>query len=567
MFASFPTNAQETTNWTWAEFEPYTNDLIAREITPETIDAFLADYTRFASMIDELYSRFYVAVTVDTTDEAAETRYKNFLENIYPQSRKVGNQLDLKLLESGIEPDGLAVPLRNIRADAKIFREENLPLLTQEQKIGTEYDKAIGAQTVTWEGEEKTIAQMRPIYQEHDRDKREKAWRLSSERQLQDRETLNDIWLRMLDLRAQIAENADCENYREYMWQSLHRFDYSPDDALGFFDAIEQVVVPVAERIYENRREQLGVETLRPWDLNVDVKQRDPLRPFESIDKLNDGILSIFQQVDPQLGSYVQSMQTEELLDLENRMGKAPGGYCTNFAVERKPFIFMNAVGLHSDVQTMLHESGHAFHVYEAAHLPHYQQQQAPMEFCEVASMAMELLAGAYLEDAHGGFYSTKEAARARIEHLGTIINFWPYMSVVALFQHWAYLNLDDARDPSKCDAKWAELWHRFMKGIDVSGLDAWVATGWHRKLHIFHVPFYYIEYGLAQLGAVQVWANSLTDQAGALKDYRAGLALGNTATLPELFAAAGAKFALDADTLGQAVQLVESTIQELEAV
>lgn len=567
MFASFPITAQDAIDWTWEQFQPYANDLLGRDITPETIETFMADYTRFASMLDELYNRFYVAVTVDTTDESAEKHYKDFLENIFPQARMVSNELDRKLLDSGIEPENMAVPLRNIRGDVAIFREENLPLLTQVQKIGTEYDKIIGAQTVMWEGEEKTISQMRPVYQEHDREKREKAWQLANERQLQDREALNDIWLRLLDLRAQVAENADCENFRDYMWQNLHRFDYTPDEALGFFDAIEQVVVPAAERIYNHRREQLGVDQLRPWDLSVDVQLRDPLRPFDSINQLNEGILSIFQQVDPQLGAYVQTMQTEELLDLENRMGKAPGGYCTTFAVELKPFIFMNAVGLHDDVQTMLHESGHAFHAFEAAHLPYYQQHEAPTEFCEVASMAMELLASAYLEDSQGGFYSTPEAARARIEHLEGIIGFWPYMAVVSSFQHWAYLNLNEAKDPAKCDAKWAELWHRFMRGIDVSGLEDWVATGWHRKLHIFQVPFYYIEYGLAQLGAVQVWANSLQDRAKALADYRAALALGNTATLPELFAAAGAKFALDAETLGNAVQLVEQTIKELEAI
>jgi len=567
VFENLPHNVQDVMDWEWSQFDVYAQDLLARDINAETAPDFLKDYSHLASLISELYERLYVAVTVDTTDEEAEKRYNHFLEHIFPPAQEVQNQLNRKLLDSGYETAELAVPLRNIRADVAIFREENLPLMTEAQKLGTEYDKIIGAQTVEWDGEEKTLSQMRPIFQETDREKRETAWNLIHERQSQDRAALNDLWVKLLDLRVQIAKNAGFDDFRAYMWQSLHRFDYTPEDALRFFDAIEQTVVPAATRIFERRREALGLDSLRPWDLNVDVKGRDPLRPFQTVDELNAGILSIFKQVDENLGGYVQTMHDNHLLDLDNRKGKAPGGYCATFHLQKQPFIFMNAVGLHSDVQTMLHESGHAFHVFEAAHLPYFQQIDAPMEFAEVASMAMELLAGAYLEADKGGFYTAADAARARLEHLEGIIGFWPYMAVVASFQHWAYLHVDAARDAAKCDAKWLELWTRFMPGVDISGLEDWAMTGWHRKLHIFHVPFYYIEYGLAQLGAVQVWANSLADQAGALAQYRAALSLGGTATLPDLFSAAGANFALDAPTLGSTIALVEKTIAELETV
>jgi oligoendopeptidase F len=283
------------------------------------------------------------------------------------------------------------------------------------------------------------------------------------------------------------------------------------------------------------------------------------------VQQLIDGTATIFNQVDPELGAYYATMRDEGLLDLANRKNKAPGGYCTGFPAAKRPFIFMNAVGLHDNVQTMLHEAGHAFHAFESFKLPYIQQQDAPMEFAEVASMAMELLAAPNLSADRGGFYSEADANRARAEHLEGIIRFWPYMAVVASFQHWAYTHPDDAADPANCDAAWSDLWGRFMVGIDVSGLEDWVATGWHRKLHIYHVPFYYIEYGLAQLGAVQVWANALDDHAASLARYRAALRLGNTATLPELFAAAGARFAFDSDTLGRAVALVEDTLAGLE--
>jgi oligoendopeptidase F len=250
---------------------------------------------------------------------------------------------------------------------------------------------------------------------------------------------------------------------------------------------------------------------------------------------------------------------------LDNRKGKGPGGYCTNFPIERIPFIFMNAVHTHNDVQTLLHEGGHAFHVFECAHQPYIQQNDYPIEFAEVASMSMELLAARYLPASEGGYYSDADAARARIEHLEDLILFWPYMTVVDAFQHWVYTHPADAEDPNKCDAKWGELWDRFVPGIDYSGLEDVKMTGWHRKLHIFRIPFYYVEYGLAQLGAVQVYANSLKDHKGAVANYRKALSLGGTATLPDLFKTAGAKFAFDADTLKMAVDVIENEIATLE--
>jgi oligoendopeptidase F len=342
------------------------------------------------------------------------------------------------------------------------------------------------------------------------------------------------------------------------------RFDYTPADARNFQDAIEEVVVPAALRIYERRRKQLGVDVLRPWDLDVDVYDMPPLRPFKNVGELKAGVSRIFHQVNSELGVFFDRMDAEDLLDLENRKNKAPGAYCAEFPVVQRPFIFENAVGLHSDVQTLLHESGHAFHVFESIALPSH-LRNVPIEFAEVASMGMELLASPYLTAQKGGFYTPAEAARARIEHLEGCIRFWPYMAVVDAFQHWVYENSDAAADPSRCDECWALLWGRFMTGVDWSGLDQEMMTGWHRKLHIYTDPFYYIEYGLAQLGAVQVWGNSLKDQGGAVAAYRRALALGGQVSLPELFETAGARFAFDASALRDAVALIEEMIHALE--
>jgi oligoendopeptidase F len=271
--------------------------------------------------------------------------------------------------------------------------------------------------------------------------------------------------------------------------------------------------------------------------------------------------------MDPQLGEYFEIMRRESLLDLDNRVGKAQGGYCIEYPVAKRPFIFTNAVGLHDDVITLLHEGGHAFHVFESNHLPYHQQHYVPIEFAEVASNGMELLATPYLSVDEGGFYTQVDAARAVVELLETDLLFWPYMAVVDAFQHWVYENPNAALEPSNCDEQWAELWGRFMPGVDWSGLEQEMVTGWQRKGHIHQDPFYYIEYGLALLGAVQVWRNAQSDQAATVAAYRKALSLGGTAPLPQLFAAAGADFAFDPGTLSHAVELMEETITTLESV
>ncbi len=566
MLSGLPTNTVDLMRWTWAEMEPHYRELAARTLTPENLGDFMADWTQLTERVDELRSRLNVATNVNTADEEAENRYNDYLDRIFPNVQAAAQTLKEKLLASGLEPEGFAVPLRKMRTEAALFREANLPLLAEENKLSTQYDKIVGGQTVEWEGREVTVSQLRPVYLNVDRARRERAWRLEMDRQLADRQAINALWQKFLALRLRIAANADLgSDYRAYRWQQLHRFDYTPADCATFRQAIEEVVVPAAQRIYEKRRKRLGLDTLRPWDLDVDPLGRPALAPFHSVTELRDKAAAIFHRVDPQLGAYFDILAGEGLLDLDNRKNKAPGAYCTGFASARRPFIFANSVGTHKDVNTLLHESGHAFHFFEASRLPYVQQRRGGYEMAEVASMSMELLAAPYLPVEEGGFYTRAEAARARIEHLESDILFWPYMAIVDGFQHWVYENPEQAANPDRCDEAWADLWRRFRPGVDWSGFEDAMETGWHRKLHIHTDPFYYVDYGLAQLGAVQVWANALDDQAAAVAAYRRALALGGTRPLPELYAAAGARFSLDGETLGKAVGLMESTIESLE--
>ena len=567
MFTTLPKDPQVFINWDWAQIKPYADDLVKRPLSPDSLDDWVLDWSDLNRIVSEIFARLWVATTLNTADQKVKNRFNTFLDETYTPSQAANQVLKQKLLASGLQPKGFEIPLRNMRVEAEIFRDENLPLLSEEKKLANEYDEIIGEETVEWEGKEVTPTQLQPVYLSLDRAKREKAWRLAMERRLADRQKLNELWGRMLNVRGRIASNAGFRDYRSYRWKELLRFDYTPKNCIQFHQAIEQVVVPAASRIYEKRQKRLGLSMLRPWDLNVDPLGRAALKPYQTIAELEDKVSAIFHRVDPELGKYFEIMRSKGLLDLDNRKGKAPGAYCNNFDKVRLPFIFENAVGLHADVATLLHEGGHAFHVFEEAHLPYYHQLPVGMEFAEVASMAMELLASPYLPVNAGGFYSEKDAARALIEHLEEAVLFWPYMAVVDAFQHWAYTNQAAAANPDNCDHKWAELWQRYMIGVDWSGLDDMMVTGWQRKQHIFEVPFYYVEYGMASLGAFQVWRNALKDQKGAVAAYRRALALGGTVPLPKLYETAGARFAFDVQTIRDAVSLAEEMIEKLEKV
>lgn len=567
-FQSLPRDAKSILALRWADYEPYYQELAERRLNEENIQAWLDDWSRLAETADEQYWRLNIATTVNTADAQSEEQYNNYIEEIQPQVKTAEQRLKDRLLASGLSPKGFETALRRMRAEAEIFTEKNLPLVAEEQKLTTEYNKLRGALTVRWEGEERTFTQMLALLYETDRSVRRRAWEIREARLLQERQNINEVWEKFMSVRLKIAENAGMPDYRAYMWKQKFRFDYSPEDCKSFHAAIEQVVVPAATRALERRRQRLEVDTLRPWDLFVDPLASTSIKPYETIEEFKSRSRAIFEQVDSQFGEYFQIMMDEGLLDLESRKNKAPGAYSLGLHVAHRPFVFMNAINTSDDVQTILHEGGHAFHEFERAHVHFYQRGEMylPAEFAEVASMGMELIASPYKTKELGGFYTESEAARAMIELLEGIITFWPYMALVDAFQHWIYEHPAEGSVASRCEEKWAELWDRFVPGIDYSGLEEFKKTYWHRQGHIFESPFYYIEYGLAQLGAAQVWANSLKDQKKAVADYRKALALGATVPLPQLFAAAGAKFSFDASTLQESVDLMEEVIREMEA-
>ncbi len=404
-----------------------------------------------------------------------------------------------------------AVYRRSVETQVNIYREENVARETQVARLTQQYQKISGGMTVQFDGQEQTLARMGRIQEEPDRPRREAGWKIVMERRLQDVDKLEDIFDKLLVLRNEIAHAAGFSDFRAYTFANYERFDYTPEDCLRFHDAVEHHVVPLARELQEERRKKLGLDRLRPWDLAVDPDHNPPLHPFDASSELLEKCQQIFGKLDPRLGDYYEVLRKQELVDLDNRTGKAPGGYQSTLSEARVPVIVRNAaVGIQRDVETLLHEAGHAFHALAAREIPLHAYRSSPIEFAEVASMSMELLAAPHLRT----FYSDPDTKRAQRDHLDGIIKFFPWIVTVDAFQHWIYTHPGHSRDERR--AFWLSLMDRFGGNEDWSGFEQARANVWHRQLHIFEIPFYYVEYGIAQLGALQLWQASRRDLPAA---------------------------------------------------
>lgn len=526
-------------------------------------ERWLLDWSEVSAALDQESSFRHIAMTCHTDNEQAKAAYLHFVEKVDPQLKprqfKLSQLFVSHPFRSRLPRQRYEVFDRDTHLRVELFRPENVPLETEEAKLGQQYQELSGSLTVQFQGEERTLPRMARFLEEPDRATRQQAWELVARRRLQEAEKFEDIFGRLLSLREQIAANAGFPNYLDYSFRARGRFDYTADDCRKFHDAIEGEVVPLLRNLHRERKRLLGVEQLRPWDTAVDPLNRPALRPFEAVDQMVKRTQSIFNHLDGDLADGFKRMQDLRLLDLENRKGKAPGGYQSTLSEARLPFIFMNAVGLQRDVETMLHEAGHAFHALATRREDIYSYRHAPIEFCEVASMSMELLGNEFLEE----FYSRPEANRARRKHLEGIIEIFPWIATVDAFQHWIYTHPGHSwEERSKA---WLQLMDRFGGETDWQGYEQARANLWHRQLHIFLHPFYYVEYGIAQLGALQVWVNSKRDRAAALKAYHRGLSLGGSRPLPELFQAAGCTFDFSVKTVKPLIEMVQGELEKLK--
>lgn len=552
----------------YAQVEPLYAELQARPLrSAAALEKWLFDFSELISAMDEYGSRRYIEKSCHTEDAEIEKAYMQFIEEIEPKIKPLYFALQKKYLESPHraelvqrDPKRYFVLDRKWKADVELFRDENVPLETEATKLVTEYDKTCGSMTVQFQDKEFTMQQMGRFLEKTDRPLRQAAWEGSSNRRLQDREKIEGYFEKLLTLRETMAKNAGMPDYRAFVWKAYKRFDYTPDDCLRFADAIAQACVPLVDELDRERKKDLGVETLRPWDASVDPKGRPPLEPFSESETpvFVEKVKTIFERMSPALGLDFDTLRQRNNLDLESRKGKQPGGYQCSLDEAREPFIFMNAAGLQRDVETLLHEGGHAFHCLAAKEEPLVFLRSAPMEFCEVASMSMELLGSDHFDV----FYTEADAARAKRTLIEGIIRFLPWMAIVDSFQHWLYTHPGHSREERT--AFWLSLLARFSPKLDWTGYEQIRESSWQRQLHLFHAPFYYIEYGIAQLGALQLWMKSKKDPARALANYRAALALGGTRPLPELFTAAGIRFDFSTQTLLPLMQALRDELASL---
>ena len=558
-----PQTSDAFRNASWDDIRPFYEELASRQLDAAAAEPWLADWSRLTELVAEAYALTLFDYTCNTADPALEAANLRFATEIVPKVQEQEIRLAAKLLDTGYRRPGLETMLDRFQNQRELFRAENVPLVAELERLCSDYQRVTGAMTAEWEGERIPIPRVLPYLEVQDRDVRRRAFEAMYQPYIDQRDELASIFDDMLAARQQVARNAGFTSYLDFGHREKNRFDYTPQDCVRWHDAVERSVVPVLAQLRERRRRRLGLDTLRPWDLACDPDGLPPLRPFTNGDELIAGALRIFQRLDPELGGQFEIMVRERLLDVESRPGKAPGGYQNELPVRKRPIVFMNASGIQKDVETLLHESGHCFHAFATFDIEPYFQRFPGAEMAELASMSMELLGAPFLAASEGGYYSESDARRARRNHLESVLTVLPHVASVDAFQHWLYTD-PDAADRDARDRAWLSIRARFDPAVDWAGLGAERIARWYFQPHFFCNPLYYIEYGLAQFGALQIWRNALTDPGAALRDYRAALALGATRPLPDLYGAAGARLLFEP---GPMAELMELAGRELAAL
>ena len=552
----------------WENIEPLTNDLMERQLSCSScIEGLISDSSELAEHISETGALLYIGMTCDTESEEKKESFLDFMSNIRPKLSEFSDALNRRIVNhSSVDdlPSRYDLMLRGMRTDVEIFRKANIPLGVRQTELVTKAQTINGAMTVEFEGQEMTFPQMSKYLESNDRSQRQAAWMAMSARRMEDSERLSDIFDELITIRHQMATNAGFESYTQYMFRAMHRFDYTIEDCLEFHDSVESVCMPILKKINQERCDGLGIGELSPWDVNEkggsgpDIHGREPLRPFETVDEMVEKLSVMFHEISSDLGGKFDKLVEMDTLDLETRKGKAPGGYQYYLEKSRVPFIFMNAAGLQGDLETMIHEAGHAFHSLYCGHLELIDERDYPIEFAEVASMSMELLTQPWWDK----FYESEEADRARRAHLEGVIFLLPWIATIDSFQHWIYAN------PGHSKEERAEVWlsirDKFGSDMDWTGHTDFRELSWQQQGHLFGVPFYYIEYGIAQLGSLQLWKTQMGDPQKALDDYANAMSLGNTRTLPELFSAADLELGFNEGHFMSLMGTVETALSEL---
>ena len=549
----------------WPSLEPYFKELAERPINAEEdLHQWLKDISEIEAVVGEDAAWRQIRMTCDTENKSLEDAFTFFVTEIQPKMQPYADKLNRKLVENEftktLQGDAYTVYLRNVRKSIELFREENIPLQSEMAVLAQQFGVINGKMTVEVAGQEYTLQQAAKFLESPKREVRDEVYRKIQERRVQDKEQLNDLYSKLLSLRNQVALNTGFANYRDYRFAELGRFDYTKEDAFQFQASVKTHVLPLVDFIYDRQRQKLGLDTLRPWDTEAEPEGIKPLTPFTTGEELVEKTIECFRRMDPFFADCLVKMREMGRFDLDSRKGKAPGGYNCPLPETGAPFIFMNAAGQMHDVTTMVHEGGHAIHSFLAHELPLTAFKEYPMEIAEVASMAMELFSMEYWEVF---FDNEEDLLRAKQHQLERVLTIFPWIAIIDKFQHWVYEN------PTHTLQEREENWRRIVNeytsiNIAVEGLEEYRRFSWQRQLHLYEVPFYYIEYGIAQLGAIGLWMQFKQNKQTAISNYVNALQLGGTKPLPELYKAAGLKFDFSPDHISELMLFVQGEMEKL---
>jgi oligoendopeptidase F len=551
----------------WNSVAPYFENLEARVLNSAAdMEKWLKDMSEMEAVISEDVSWRHIRMTCNTEDKKLQESFTFFMMEIQPKIQPYADRLNRKLIDSpltsSLDKQKYFTYLRSVKKSIELFREENIPIQSELSVLAQQFGAISGKMTIKVNDQEYTLQQAMKFLENPDRDLREDVYRKIQERRLQDKEPLNNLFTELIKRRDQLARNAGFANFRDYKFVEMGRFDYTKEDCFRFHDSVKQFVIPLVEIINQYKQKKLGLREFRPWDLDAEPAGQLPLHPFNTGDELLEKTVTCFRALRPFFADCLLTMKNMKRFDLESRIGKAPGGYNCPLAETGAPFIFMNAAGQMHDVTTMVHEGGHAVHSFLSHHLELSAFKEYPMEIAEVASMSMELFS---MENWQVYFQDPEDLRRAKIQQLERVITIFPWIATIDKFQHWVYENPGHSLDQRT--ENWFRIYNEFnSKTIDWSGLDKYQKNIWQKQLHLFEVPFYYIEYGIAQLGAIGLWMQFKRDKERALDNYISALSLGGMKTLPDLYAAAGLKFDFSANYIKTLIDFVEQELKTLMA-
>lgn len=553
-------------NMDWDALELILNELLKREINSvNELEKWLKDKSEVEAALEEDFAWRYIKMSCDTTNEDLVKSFQYFATEIEPKIAPIGNELNKKLNDSpfvkALDQDKYFVYLRGIRKALELFREKNIPLQTELQVEQQKYQGITGAMSITLNGQEYTLEQAANFLKDLNRETRQEAWEEITARRLEDKDKLDGLFNKLKDLRHEVALNAGFENFRDYMFQALGRFDYTPQDCFDFHDAIEKEVVPLLSAQAEERKNLLKLDTLKPWDTEVDTSGKAALKPFNNGEELIEKATKCFNKLDSYLGSRLEIMKANGLFDVESRKGKAPGGYNYPLSETGAPFIFMNSANSFRDLTTMVHEGGHAIHTFLTANLELNDFKHCPSEVAELASMSMELISMDHWDEF---FKDEEELKRAKRYQLKDVLKTLPWVAVVDSFQHWIYTN--PTHTTEERTKAWSKIFNRFgANSVDWSKHQEALENLWQKQLHIFEVPFYYVEYAIAQLGAIAVWKNYKENPEKGLANYMEALKLGYTKDMKTIYETAGIEFNFSADYIKELMDFVKSELKKLD--